>query len=481
MSPSATFRSLVTGVALAALAAGATAALVELGLALADYPPAYTEHQRLFVEYDSVRGWRNVANGYGRYVTPEYSVEMGYNARAYRGPLREFAKPEGTFRVLLLGDSYLEGYTVSLTDRVAEVAERMLNRVPSPRASEVIALGTGGYSTDQELLWLQSDGVRYAPDLVVLLFVTNDIWFNAQLEYPRGPKPLFRLAGDSVVLTNVPVPHPPPTPGPAPPASDLLHAVKRFVHQESRLVRLAERAVHRSPWLQRLVARARTLEKPDGSEDAAAASSLAPEFTPFADSPTPQADTALEVTARLLARMATVARGAGAGFVAVLVPANDALYPPGAPQSRHFQRTPPVGDHHRASERFLMVCARARVRCLDPTARFVAAADSLARRDQLLVFPEDGHWNEHGHRVAAAVVADLARDAMDSTTTRPPLAHLPTPSDPSARAPRGGLPLRQPIRHRSAKRRATTSRNHRHCIRRHSPARKCPSPRVIRK
>jgi hypothetical protein len=164
--------------------------VVEAALAIADYPPAYTDHQQLFVEYDSVRGWRNIPDAHRRYVTPEFTVAMDYNAHAYRGPLVDYAKPAGTFRVLLLGDSYLEGYTVPLQDRVAEVAQRLLPNV------QIVSLGTGGYSTDQELLWLRSEGERYAPDLVVVLFCVNDVWYNNRASYPIGAKTLFLSACD---------------------------------------------------------------------------------------------------------------------------------------------------------------------------------------------------------------------------------------------------------------------------------------------
>jgi hypothetical protein len=105
-------------------------------LALADYPRHNTDHQRLFVEDDSTRGWRNARNAVGQYVTAEFAVDLEYNAHAYRGPLHSYVKPPGTFRVVLLGDSYVEGYTVALRDRVAEVAAATLQQPSrSPRGT----------------------------------------------------------------------------------------------------------------------------------------------------------------------------------------------------------------------------------------------------------------------------------------------------------------------------------------------------------
>src|SRR5256885_2141744 len=83
----------------------------------------------------------------------------------------------------------------------------------------------------------------YPPDLVVVLFCVNDIWYNNRATYPRGAKPVFRLAGrDSLVLTGVPVPRPLATVTPPPQRS-----VKAWLVDHSHLLRLAQRALHRSP------------------------------------------------------------------------------------------------------------------------------------------------------------------------------------------------------------------------------------------
>jgi len=328
--------------------------LAEAALAIADYPPAYTDHQQLFVEYDSVRGWKNIPDAHRRYVTPEFNVAMDYNAHAYRGPLVDYAKPAGTYRVVLLGDSYLEAYTVPLQDRIAEVAGRMLPGV------QIVALGTGGYSTDQELLWLRSEGQRYAPDLVVVLFCVNDIWYNNRASYPRGAKPLFQLAGDSLVLTGVPVPRTLATVAPPPPRS-----LKAWLVDHSHLLRLAQRALRRSTVLQAQLGGAQ----------------MADEFLPFADKPSPAADSAIAMTAQLLARMKREVTARGARLVVMLIP---------EPRLAHV------------SERFSQICKEAAVECVDPSERFAASKENL-------VFPEDGHWNAAGHRLAGTVLAGIVQ------------------------------------------------------------------------
>ena len=92
-----TIMALLRGLAVAIVAVLLAGLLTEGALSVANYPPAFTEHQRLFVEYDSVRGWRNVRDGHGQNATTEFAVKLDYNARGYRGPLHEYAKRRRRF------------------------------------------------------------------------------------------------------------------------------------------------------------------------------------------------------------------------------------------------------------------------------------------------------------------------------------------------------------------------------------------------
>jgi len=79
----------------------------------------------------------------------------------------------------------------------------------------VINAGTGGYSTDQELLFFQGEGSRYHPDLTILMFYPNDLPMNVRSDYKwkgRGEKPMFELKDGKLVLTH----HPKAPPGKIP-------------------------------------------------------------------------------------------------------------------------------------------------------------------------------------------------------------------------------------------------------------------------
>jgi lysophospholipase L1-like esterase len=95
---------------------------------------------------------------------------LGLRDREYR-----LQKPEGTFRIFMLGDSFTEGGGLRLSQTVAKQVERMLNGRPCGKRFEVINGGTPSYSPITEYLQLKLIGLQLHPDLVVLNFDMTDV------------------------------------------------------------------------------------------------------------------------------------------------------------------------------------------------------------------------------------------------------------------------------------------------------------------
>lgn len=108
--------------------------------------------------------WHTSVDGTWRFVT---------NNRGLRDT-RNFAyeKPQGTVRVLALGDSQTQGYEVRQEATFSAVLERYL-RAHSVEA-QVLNAGVSGFSTAEELAYLVSEGYKYKPDVVVVGFYAND-------------------------------------------------------------------------------------------------------------------------------------------------------------------------------------------------------------------------------------------------------------------------------------------------------------------
>jgi hypothetical protein len=136
-------------------------------------PAEQLGHHQLFMEYDPLLGWRKIPHVTGRHVTSEYAISERMNSKGIRGPEYPYQKNRGEYRVLILGDSFAEGYTVEFSELFSEVLKNDLNHKKSAHHYEVINMGVGGYSTDQELLLLQTEGKKYAPDLTISCCTTT--------------------------------------------------------------------------------------------------------------------------------------------------------------------------------------------------------------------------------------------------------------------------------------------------------------------
>ncbi len=120
----------------------------------------------------------------------------GVNALGFRGKGPRPRKRR--HRILLLGDSQLEGYHLVRQDLFAAMLQRFLRR--RDWSVEVIALGAGGWGTDQQLLALREYADRIQPDQVVVFYTfQNDIWNTLFPTHMGTPKPTFRLQGDALV------------------------------------------------------------------------------------------------------------------------------------------------------------------------------------------------------------------------------------------------------------------------------------------
>ncbi len=84
------------------------------------------------------------------------------------------AKPENTFRIITLGDSFTFGQYVDTKDNWPEKLEDMLNlnlKCKNIKKFEVINLGVYGYDAQYEVERFKKRGEKYNPDLVIWYFI----------------------------------------------------------------------------------------------------------------------------------------------------------------------------------------------------------------------------------------------------------------------------------------------------------------------
>jgi hypothetical protein len=110
--------------------------------------------------------------------TPNWSatlegVSVRINSEGLRTPPFEVSKPEGTKRLLVLGDSVVFGWGAPQDSIFAARIRNVLSRSSPPW--EVIAAGVGSWNTTTEYEFLRKRAIEYDPDFLVLVVVPNDV------------------------------------------------------------------------------------------------------------------------------------------------------------------------------------------------------------------------------------------------------------------------------------------------------------------
>lgn len=114
-----------------------------------------------------------------RYKTAEYNVITHYNSLGFRDEEHQFEKPDGVYRIVVLGDSFTTGVQVEdQRTMISRLREMLGDRKIDGRTIEIINLAFPGFATDHEYLVLKSLGEKYDPDLVIVLFTDDDVIEN---------------------------------------------------------------------------------------------------------------------------------------------------------------------------------------------------------------------------------------------------------------------------------------------------------------
>ena len=121
------------------------------------------------------------------YRNPDPGLRRAYtrtNSHGQRDAERTIAKPAGGQRVILLGDSIVEGHGVA---NMGNTISAQLERLYTDGKTEVLNFGVSGYCTRAEIELLEVKGLKFKPDVVVLIFTENDFQnFNLEAHPMAG-------------------------------------------------------------------------------------------------------------------------------------------------------------------------------------------------------------------------------------------------------------------------------------------------------
>ncbi|HSK80790.1 MAG TPA: GDSL-type esterase/lipase family protein [Thermoanaerobaculia bacterium] len=292
--------------------------------------------------HDRFLGWALLPGARDRQTSAEFDVPVRINAQGFRAD-REYSPepPPGITRLVAVGDSFTFGNGVHVHEAWPAVLERRLD-------AEVINLGVAGYGVDQQLLMLESRGLDFQPDVVLLGLHTPDIFRSTSAVHNGTGKPRFRLVPQGgLALTNVPVPSP-GSPLPPPPSRGPLHRFQLWRMLSTQLERHGVGEV----W---------------------------------------------GLTEGILRRMERSASEAGARLVVLLLPPQYAVDGSLLERKKQAHTTGCIAG----------ILRKNGIEHLDLTAALQARAEATG---EPLFFPQDGHFTPAGHRVVAREVEKLLGD-----------------------------------------------------------------------
>jgi hypothetical protein len=280
-----------------------------------------------------------------------------WNSLGYHDAEHAFEREAGTPRLLVLGDSFVEGFQVKLDELYHRQLESRLE------GSEVVALGWSGWGQREELEILKSLGLRFDPDLVVLEFLpANDVMnsspqlqsaFVRQTTHSSFARPLHADALRKGLFFTALV------------AEKTDQALRSFSKQTGDL---SDQLYQRQP-----------------------------------DSLREEWEIAWQEVEELIKGFRDTLRARGAELVVVIFV--------GTTATEYYLKPPPPEaevDWRIPNLRFMALCKRLGVACLDLGPPFAKLPQ--AKRARLQLGNGDSHWSRVGHREAAEITARFLQD-----------------------------------------------------------------------
>ena len=350
--------------------------LVCLELALRLFGPILPGNYLIgaYLVHHPVYGSFHPRNSVVWYHTNEFVTRLHFSEQGLRGPDVPHAKPSGTFRILILGDSLADAVQVPQETRFSELMQDRFTAEYGAGRVQVVNAAVSGWSTAQEVRYFEDEGRLFQPDLVLLMvYPTNDIGHNSTTREEPGQardRPYFALREGQDL--------------------ELLAFEPHTADTGERLDRLARRTVLLYDVMQYGV-----LGKSAQDVDAAQKASITDVYRVKGDS---RFNYGWKVTAALFHRLRDAVATSGS-LVIVGVPARwQVLDDEWRKMLADFRLKPAKYAPQRPVGKLAKAADAAGLPSLDLYHHF---RSEVERSTERLYFSDDPHWTPAGHQVAA--------------------------------------------------------------------------------
>ena len=165
-------------------------------IASAKYPPLHRPNP--------VYLWELSPNLKGEFKTLDSPINT--NSHGFRMGNVSKKKPEGQFRVMVLGDSSAFGYGVNGNETFSSYLEDFLKTKNTKKDIKVINAAVSGYSTFQAMKFMEERGWEFSPDVLIVAF--NDDpqaeWIrDSQRVPPKHILPVFKVLYKSMIYLQL--------------------------------------------------------------------------------------------------------------------------------------------------------------------------------------------------------------------------------------------------------------------------------------
>ena len=163
-------------------------------------------HGLAYTHFDPELGWMQKPNSEYYYQREnKQPSHVSTNAHGLRTPDIPLQKEDSVFRVLFIGDSFVQALAVDDDSTFCRRLELALNEQTDDHEFQIVNGGVDGFSPVQEMLLLERFISVYNPDLVVqLFFAGNDFVDNADRAGRRRPMGRIDDTGELIVIPPTP-------------------------------------------------------------------------------------------------------------------------------------------------------------------------------------------------------------------------------------------------------------------------------------
>ncbi len=409
-------RATLARLGLAAFSLLITFALLEgfarLIFARQQHQAGQSEAVRLYRQDDRLE-WSLVPNGRMTTVTDDGEVLIEINSHGLRDREYDYEKPENTFRILILGDSFTEAMQVNLEDTYHARLERRLNEELGAATGlrfEVISGGVAAYGVTREMIFYEEEGRRYQPDLVLMAFyMGNDVRDDHPALAQEEPFPgiyrrqFFQIGEDGELEPLVQAADESLAPGAAQAqaqAGSLVRRIDAWLYGHSRLyfyVRpfLSEQV----PFIRRMLYAIGFVQSP------------APVLPRYSDTDTEVIEEAWALEEALIARLRRDVEADGATYAIIIIP--DALQiQPETLREKYPLFYPALlesMDLEKPDRALMGILNRQGI----PYLRLYPAFIEYRTETGETLYGSHGHWTVAGHRLAADLIYEwLVRERL---------------------------------------------------------------------